>query len=165
MRDELLITLARCRLIDASMLEPLLNLPVRTADSLVEEKLVAMETVMDGEEQRDIYSLTSKGESYVKNQIPQIKELYRGFVLEQDLALCSFYLRRSKTERETWITRDDLIKKHQFPGTVDGAFINANGEWEAVKTVNVKSGYEAVRKVELFLKEAVIPQISYIVFK
>lgn len=164
MKHEVLRTLARCRVLEASMMEPLMNMSSVVAEALVDEKLVSKEIVKDGFRLRTFYTLTNKGEGYIKQNIPEIKEIYRGFVLEQDLTLCDFYLRRSKEEKDSWITRDDLIKKYKLPGTVDGAFVNASGKLEAVKTINQNADFSAVEKVESFLKATGIEHINYILF-
>lgn len=164
MRDEILVVLARCRVIEESALEEVLGFSTVVAQSLVEDKLVHKSVEKYKEKEVIVYFLTDKGESYVKTNLPQVKEIYRGFVLEQDLALFDFYTRRTKEERDSWITRDDLIKKYQLTGTVDGAFISGDGRLEGVKTLNAKSGYDALKKVETFLKHAEIPYVHYLLY-
>lgn len=165
MKHELLKTLARCRIIEEKMMENYLNIPGLVAEEWEKEKLI-----LKKEEKKEgygfiyYYTLTAKGEQYVKKHIPEIKEIYRGFVTEHDLLLCDYYLRRSRKEKDTWVTKDDLIKKYKQPGTVDGMFINQYGQKEAVKVLSQKSDYSAVRKVEKFLKEAEILKITYLLY-
>lgn len=161
MKFELLQALARCRVVDGSTID----LPLEVFTELLKEKLIVKKEET-GEENIDrvIYSLTDKGEVFIKQNIPEIKEIYRGFVLQQDLKLSDFYLRRSKAEKASWITRDDLIKKYKLPGTVDGAFINKDGKLEGVKTLSNTADYSAVEKIEKFLDATEIESITYIMF-
>lgn len=164
MKHELFKALARCRIIEGKMMEAYLNIPELVADEWVKEKLISRETKKEGFRLVNYYTLTSKGENYIKNHIPEIKELYRGFVLEHDLLLCEFYLKRNRKERDSWVTRDDLIKEFRLPGTVEGMFINQNGEKEAVKVLSQKADFSAVEKVERFLRAADIPKINYLIY-
>lgn len=164
MRDELLIVLARCRVVDKSDVVEKFKLSETDLQSLLDEKLVQKATEQYKGEEIDVLYLTDKGEAYVKAKLKQVKEIYRGFKVDQDLALYDFYMRRNDKEKESWITRDDLIKKHQLPGTVDGAFISEDGRLEAVKTLSPKSGYDALKKVEEFIKKADIPYVHYLVY-
>ncbi|MFF2532229.1 hypothetical protein ACFVS2_25300 [Brevibacillus sp. NPDC058079] len=164
MKHEVLRVLARCRVLEESMMEPLMNMSSSVAEALVDELLVSKVSVKEGFRLRTFYELTSKGESYIKQNMPEIKEFYRGFNLEQDLTLCDFYLRRSDKEKDSWITRDDFIKKYKLPGTVDGAFVNVNGRLEAVKTIHQNSDFSSVERVESFLRATEIEDISYILF-
>ncbi|WCF11650.1 hypothetical protein NDS46_30350 (plasmid) [Paenibacillus thiaminolyticus] len=164
MRNEVLSALARCRVAEATMLELGIGSCGSIIDSLLKDKFIKKKVMNYKAQDVNIYMLTDKGEGYIKNQMSEIKELYRGFVLEQDLALADFYFRRSKSERQTWITRDDFIKKYKLPGTVDGAFITEKGELQAVKVLSQNSGYEALKKVEDFLEQTEIPFIHYIVY-
>lgn len=164
MKDQVLKVLARCRILEQSVMESKMSIEAIVADQLVEEKLVFKETVKEGFYLRRFYTLTDKGEAYVKKNVPGIKELYRGFVQEQDLELCRFYLDRSQEEQNSWITRDDLIKQYKLPGTVDGAFLNKDGELVGVKTISKTADFSAVERVETFLKATEIPHILYVIF-
>lgn len=164
MKDQVLKVLARCRILEGSVMESKMNIEAIVADQLVEEKLVFKETVKEGFYHRHFYTLTDKGETYVKKNVPEIKELYRGFVKEQDLELCRYYLERSEEEQNSWITRDDLIKQYKLPGTVDGAYLNENGELVGIKTIKKTADFSAVERVESFLKETGIPHVQYVVF-
>lgn len=163
-KHELLKALARCRVITADTLENVLNVAESVAIACMSEKLVAMETRKEGFQELRYYVLTSKGEQYIKQEIPEIIQMYRGFVLEQDVALMEFYAKLEQTVRDTWITKDDFIVKHQLSGTVDGAYRNQDGEIVAVKVVSSKASFSAVERVENFLKQAEIPHIHYVMY-
>jgi hypothetical protein len=161
---EFLKALARCRVMLAEVLEKDFLISESTAVACLSEKLVALETKKDGSGEKRYYVLTSKGEQFVKQEIPEVQQLYRGFVLEQDLALMEFYVKLEQAVRDTWVTKDDFIVKHQLSGTVDGAYLNADGELIAVKAVSSKASFSAVEKVENFLKQAEIPHIHYLMY-
>ncbi|MBP1308895.1 DNA-binding MarR family transcriptional regulator [Paenibacillus sp. 1182] len=160
MKFELLETLARCRVVASSEM----TIPSDVVKELTEEKLVVQKDFGEESSRKTIYMLTDKGEVYIKQNMPEIQEIYRGFVVEQDLALCDFYLRRNVDEKKSWITKDDLIKKYRLPGTVDGAFMNREGKLVGVKVLNQTANYAAVEKVEGFLKAAHIEFVHYIMF-
>lgn len=163
-KHEFLKALARCRVVDVETLENHLKLSESVAVSCLSEKLVALETKKDGSKEKSYYALTSKGEQYVKQELPEVQHLYRGFVLEQDLSLMEFYAKLEQPTRDTWVTKDDFIVKHQLSGTVDGAYRNEQGELVAVKVLSKKASFSSVERVENFLKQAEIPHIFYIMY-
>lgn len=165
MKEELLKLLARCRVVEQHLLEERFDIPAKVCESLVEAKLLASETKKDGFRTLTYYTLTSKGEQYVKQEFPDVKEIYRGFILEQDLALVEYYCKLSKEQRSSWITKDDFIKQYQVSGVVDGAYRNDKGEMVGVKVLNAQASFSAVERVEKFLKTASIHRIHYLTFR
>lgn len=160
-KHELLKALARCRIMKETSVVEDFKLNESVVVKLLSEKLVATETHQNNK----YYVLTSKGEQYVKQELPEVSQVYRGFVLEQDLSLMEFYSKLNQQERDTWETKDDFIVQYQLSGTVDGAYRNANGEMVAVKAVSSKASFSAVERVENFLKQANISHVQYLVYK
>jgi hypothetical protein len=163
-KHEFLKALARCRVMMVDVLEKDFSIAESTAVACLSEKLVALETKKDGFGEIRYYVLTSKGEQFVKQEIPEIQQMYRGFVVKQDIVLMEFYAKLNQVDRNTWVTKDDFIVKHQLSGTVDGAYRNADGELVAVKALSLKASFSAVERVEIFLKQAEIPHIHYLMY-
>lgn len=165
MQEKFLKTLARCRVVTKSAMEDDLHIPFSVAEKCLVEKLIAEKTQKRGFVEERYYELTDKGEQYIKQNYPEIKEMYRGFVLEQDIALMEFYSKLQPNEQESWITKDEFIVKHKASGTVDGAYVDQNGTLIGVKALSVKADFSSVEKVEKFLQLANIPQIHYIIYQ
>lgn len=157
-KHELLKALARCGAVETGKTEEVLGVSEAIAVALLSEKLIGQEE----KNNRSFYLLTTKGEQYIKKEIPEIKQIYRGFIVEQDLVLMEFYGKLDQQTKDTWITKDDFIVRHQLPGTVDGAYVNEDGEVVGVKALSNKASFSAVEKVENFLKQAEIPHIYYL---
>lgn len=164
MDKELLKALARCGAIELEMAKNQLGISKEQLDEWVEKKILIREWVQDKNDMRPCYRLAEKGEQLVKKYAPEIQEIYRGFILEHDLRLMEFYLKREPSERDSWLTRDDMIKKYQLPGTIDGAFINKNGEWEGIEVISRTAEFSSVEKAESFVKQAGIVKMNYIVY-
>jgi len=158
---ELLKALSRCRVVDVETMENELGIPESVAMKCLSEKLIGR----DNQKGKSVFLLTEKGEQYVKQEIPEIKQFYRGFVLEQDLELMRFYAKLNKNFRDSWITKDDFIVQFQLTGTVDGAYLNEQGDLVGIKVLNNNSTFKAVEKVEDFLLKANIPHINYVTYK
>jgi len=165
MQDRFLKTLARCRVVTESAMEELLYIPTSVAEKCLVEKLITEKTRKQGFSEEKYYELTDKGEQFIKQNYPEIQELYRGFVLDQDIALMEFYSKLQSDEQESWMTKDDFIVKYKAPGTVDGAYTKQDGTVIGVKALSVKANYSSVEKVEKFLQIAEIPQIFYIIYQ
>ncbi|WCK56994.1 hypothetical protein PP175_27780 (plasmid) [Aneurinibacillus sp. Ricciae_BoGa-3] len=164
MNMEVIKALARCRIIELEMAQDYVGATEQALDEAVEKKWLAKEIVKENGKIKQYYTLTTKGEQFIKENLPEIKEIYRGFILEHDLNLMAFYLKRSKKEQDSWMTRDDLTKTYQFPGTVDGAFINKEGEKEAVEVMSTTAKPSSVEKTEAFVQHAGITKMNYILY-
>jgi hypothetical protein len=161
---ELFKALARCGVIEQKMAESRFGISKQQFDEWVEKKMLAREWIQDKDEVLSCYRLTGKGEQFVKEHIPEIQEIYRGFILEHDLCLMEFYLKRTQSEKDTWLTRDDMIKKYKLPGTIDGAFMNEEGKWEGIEVLSSTATFSSVERVETFLKETGIEKMNYILY-
>lgn len=164
MKEDLLKTLARCRVITVELIKNYLHISIAALDELLKENLIVMVTEKHGSRIYDYYRLTLLGEKYIRNHIPEIKELYRGCILEQDLLLCEFYLRRNCQEKNSWLTREDLVKEYKIAETVDGMFVNEKGEREGVKVLSNKSPFSDVERVEEFARRANIARVNYLLY-
>lgn len=164
MKKALLKAFGRCRVIDVAMAEASLDITEKELEEYVEQKWLARERVQEENDFRVCYALTEKGEALLRNECESFGEIYRGFILEHDLRLMAFYLERTETERESWMTRDDMTKQYKFPGTVDGAFINTTGRLEGVEVISKKSKPSAVEKNEAFVKHAGIKEMNYFLY-
>jgi DNA-binding PadR family transcriptional regulator len=156
---EFLKALGRCRVMNQSLATQT-GVSEEEIESFVERKVISREEVEDVH----YYTLTEKGEKVLKEEVPSFGEIYRGFILEHDVCLMEFYLKRTEQEKESWLTRDDLIKKHRLPGTVDGAFINEEGQLEAVEVISKTAKPSVVEKTEAFLKEVNIEKMNYLLY-
>lgn len=165
MQDRFLKTLARCRVVTESAMEELLYIPTSVAEKCLVEKLIAEKTKKQGFTEEKYYELTDKGEQFVKQNYSDIQEIYRGFILEQDITLMEFYSKLQPNEQNSWMTKDDFIVKYKAPGAVDGAYTKQDGTLIGVKALSVKANYSSVEKVEKFLQIAGIPQIFYIIYQ
>lgn len=157
----LLKALARCRLITDELIEHGLHVSLEAVDDCLKEKLITKEK----DSQNSYYILTEIGEQYVRQELPEIGHLYRGFVVEQDIVLANFYCKLDEEGRETWRTKDDYIVQYQLSGTVDASYINKDKECVGIKVLNVNSGFSVVERVEKFVKEVNIPHMYYLHYK
>ncbi|PLS19625.1 hypothetical protein CVD28_04195 [Bacillus sp. M6-12] len=164
MTKELLKALGRCRIIDKSLAEKWLGVTEEELESLKEQKLISVELVQDDLQVHSYYTLTEKGEKVLKEEVPAFGEIYRGFIVEHDLCLMEFYLKRTAEEKETWQTRDDMTKKYRLPGTLDGAFTNEKGEFEGVEVISKTAKPSVVEKAESFIKEVNIQRMNYLLY-
>lgn len=163
--NEILKVLSRCRLLDMRMGIKYLEITEEEIDGLVELELITKEFVQSEKFKVIMYcEMTEKGEQYVKENLTEIDEIYRGFIFEHDLELSKVYLELTKEERDTWMTRDDMIKKYKFQGTIDGAFVNLSGEIEGVEILSGSAKSSAIGRAEAFLKHAEIANMRYILY-
>ncbi|MDF2879566.1 MAG: hypothetical protein K0R54_123 [Clostridiaceae bacterium] len=167
-RNEVLKTLARCRVLKLTDAIKQFDITEEDIDKMLEEKIITKEFL---EFKRDFvpviieyFQLSDKGEKFVKDIIVEINEIYRGFILEHDLSLCEYYLERTKEERETWLTRDDMIKRYKSTGTIDGAFMNKNNQLEGIEIMSKNSKPSVIEKTEEFIKIAEIKKMNYILY-
>lgn len=164
MDNNIFATLARCRVLELQQAKKYLRVTEQELDLLCEVKLLSKEYIKNNFNVSICYYLTSKGEQYVHQNIRQIKELYRGFILEHDLRLCDFYLSRTVAEQESWMTRDDLIKKYKLNGAVDGAFTNINREFEGIEIMSKTAKPDTLEKTENFIAESGIQKMNYVLY-
>lgn len=160
-KNELLKALARCRVILESDAEKVFQLKPEEIEELILQKIIVRKETND---KKKVLLLTEKGEHFFKQENPEFGEIYRGFILEHDLTLMDFYLRRTKEERDSWSTKDDMIKAFQLRGTLDGAFINQKGCLEGVEVLKNTAKYSSVEKAEEFIKEVGIQEMNYLIY-
>lgn len=164
MQEKILKLLARCSVLENNMALNKLNVGAEDLEKLCESELI----VKLSQEVKGVlltyYSLTEIGEEFIKANYPDFDEIYRGFILNHDLELSEFYLRRTEKERNSWITKDDMIKQYKLQGTLDGAFINENGEFEGIEVLKHSSSPSVVEKIEMFNKEIGIQQMNYMLY-
>lgn len=164
MSIELLKALGRCRVANRAMTQTLLEVTEDEIQELISEKIISVESVQTDMEKIEYFTLTEKGEKVLKEKVPDFREIYRGFILEHDLVLMEFYLKLSEDDKESWYTRDDLIKEFKYPGTVDGAFINENLEFEGVEVLSKTAKPSATEKTEAFLTHVQAKKMNYLFY-
>lgn len=164
MNIEFLKALGRCRVATKAMVQNDLKVSDKEVEELLENKIIVLESSQTEPETIEFFTLTEKGEKVLKQEVPTFNEIYRGVILEHDLVLMEFYLRLSQEDKDSWLTRDDLIKEFKFPRTVDGAFINANIELEAVEILSKTAKPSSVEKIEAFLKHVKAQKMNYLFY-
>ncbi len=163
MLDEILLALSRCRVIEVKNVVELLEISEEAVDDLLRKGLIKKEAYEVDKKKTYYLQLSDKGESVVAKS-NKGHELYRGFIMMHDLRLSEFYASRTKAERDTWLTKDDLIKKHPIPGVLDGAFMNALGQFEGIEVMSKTANPATVMETENFVKEAGIEKMNYIFY-
>jgi DNA-binding PadR family transcriptional regulator len=164
LRNDLLKAFIRCRILDARIAQTAFGVSQEELDSMVEEKILVTEKVQKDTETLTYYVLTDKGEKVAKEKLSYTGEVYRGFILEHDLALMEFYLSLTTEEREGWLTRDDMTKQYRLPGTIDGAYVNKEGVLEGVEVLSRTAKPSAVEKAESFLNQTDIKKMNYLTY-
>lgn len=160
-KDILLTAMARCRLMTEGMWKEHFSEDLAVFHSCSKENLIEAHT----KKEITFWELTDEGEKYIKENIEEVNECYRGFDIDQDISLLGFYSKLDEELKRSWVTKDDLIVKHRLPGTVDGVFINEKGETVGVKAVGNHANFSLIVRVESFLKETRIPQVIYLQYK
>ena len=161
---DILKALARCRVFDLNQAIKYLHVNEKELDLLCEEKILSKEYNKTDLNVMICYYLTGKGEQYVRQNLPEIREFYRGFILEHDLRLTEFYLELSPEEQASWLTRDDLIKQFKLSGAVDGAYINTSREFEGIEIMNKTGKPSTLEKTENFVAQSGIKRMNYILY-
>lgn len=164
MNIEFLKALGRCRVATKTMAQNLLKVSDNELEELLANKIISVESSQTELETIEYFTLTEKGEKVLKDEVPTFNEIYRGVILEHDLVLMEFYLKLSQDDKDSWLTRDDLIKEYKFPRTVDGAFINAKIELEAVEVLSKTAKSASVEKIEAFLKHVKAQKMNYLFY-
>lgn len=160
---DLFKALFRCGTILLKDAEERLRVSRNEIDKLIDDKLIKRDRIEENKKELIILKLTDKGEAYIKVQLPEIKgSIYRGFDSYRDLKLCKFYLDRTEEQKETWVTKDELMVKHMLSGTVDGLYINECGKSVGVRVFKQTSNMKDVERTEAFIKEAGIEESYYI---
>lgn len=163
-QKKILKALARCGVLEHSKAIQLLKATEDDLSKLEKSGKISRIIEMVNGKSIDYYVLSEVGEEFLKEIYLDFGEIYRGFILNHDLVLSDYYLNRTEEEQETWQTRDDMIKKYKLQGTLDGAYINENGEFQGVEVLKTTAKKEVVERLEKFISSVGIQQMYYILY-
>lgn len=164
MQEKILKTLARCGVLEHSKAIELLKVTEEDLKKLEESGKINKLIEIVNKKAIKYYVLTEVGEDFIKENYPEFGEIYRSFILKHDLELSDYYLNISEAEQETWMTKDDMIKKYKLKGTLDGAYINKNGEFQGIEVLKSTAKKETVENIEAFIRAVGIQQMYYILY-
>lgn len=162
--NEIMKVLARCGVMELKSAIKNLNVQEVEIDKYCKKGIIAKEFLEKYPKVTTYYRMTDVGRDYVKQHLPEIRELYQGFVLEHDIKLSEFYLDLSPSERNTWITRDDMSKKYKLRGTLDGAFKNKENLFTGIEIMSKTARASSVEATESFVKAIGIEKMNYILY-
>lgn len=162
---EILKVVAKCGLITESTGNEHFPMFEEHVHFLVENGWLSMKEATLNYRKTFVYYLTEKGEDFLFLENLYRKPFYRGYILEKDARLVEYYLSLPKEKQETWVTKDELLEKHPISGVPDGAYVNDDGEFVAIKILKKNANFSLIEKTENFLKEAEIPKIEYLMYE
>ena len=162
MLNEIFITLGRVGVIDILDLKKYFEIEICNIVEYIEnKKYLKLKKIETKNEVISYIEMTELGELYFKEEFLNFKELYRGFEPLKSLTLSKFYLERTEDEKNTWRTKDDLVKEYQLQGTIDAIYLD-NNKISGVKVINSTTKFAAIERAESFIKNVGVENVIYL---